>query len=174
MEGVEFKKDEPIGNDPTTGLPIFVLNGRFGPYVQLGVKLPKEKKKRVSKKKAVVADPNVPTPAPSPTPEPEVPKNHKPKMASIPKTVDPSKVTIADALKYLSIPRLLGVDPKTGKEVTASIGRFGPFVVSDANFRSVKAPDDVYSITLERALELLAVPKKPGRGRFAKKKEVPK
>ncbi len=50
IDGMEYKKDEPIGNDPTTGLPIFVLNGRFGPYVQLGVKLPKEKKARKSKK----------------------------------------------------------------------------------------------------------------------------
>ncbi|MCX6719469.1 MAG: DNA topoisomerase, partial [Candidatus Taylorbacteria bacterium] len=46
IDGVEFKKDEPIGTDPATGLPIFVLNGRFGPYVQLGLKLPKEKKVR--------------------------------------------------------------------------------------------------------------------------------
>lgn len=163
LEGVEFKKDEPIGMDPTTGLPIFVLNGRFGPYVQLGVKPPKVKKVRSKKKKDLVTEvPSSVIPAPKPI---------KPRMASIPKTMDPSKVTIADALKYLSVPRLLGTDPKTGLEVTASIGRFGPFVVSDTNFRSVKVPDDVYEISLERALELLAIPKKPGRGRFAKKKE---
>jgi DNA topoisomerase-1 len=113
--------------------------------VQLGLKLPKEKKVKKDESKAV-----------------------KPRMASIPKTMDPSKVTIADAMKYLSVPRKLGIDPKTGKEVTASIGRFGPYVVSDGNFRSVKVPDDVYEITLERALELLAIEKKP-RG-FAKKK----
>jgi DNA topoisomerase-1 len=143
IDGIEFKKDEPIGIDPATSLPIFVLNGRFGPYVQLGLKPPKSKKGE--------------------------PKPVKPRMASIPKTMDPSKVTIADALKYLSVPRKLGIDPKTGKEVTASIGRFGPYVVTDGNFRSVKVPDDVYEITLERALELLAMEKKP-RG-FAKKKK---
>ena len=92
----------------------------------------------------------------------------KPKMASIPKGVDPSKVTVADAMKYLSLPRNLGTDPKTGKDVMASAGRFGPYVGSDGNFRSVKVPDNVYDITLERALELLAIPKKP-RG-FQKKK----
>lgn len=80
-------------------------------------------------------------------------------MASIPKSVDPSKVTVSDALKYLSLPRNLGVDPKTGKEVIASAGRFGPYVVSDLNYRSIKAPDNVYDITLERALEMLAIPK---------------
>jgi topoisomerase IA-like protein len=44
-------------------------------------------------------------------------------------------------------------------------------VASDGNFRSIKIPDDVYNITLERALELLAIPKAPRKGRFTKKKE---
>ncbi len=82
-------------------------------------------------------------------------------MASIPKNIDPSKITVADALKYLSLPRTLGPDPKTGKDVVASAGRFGPYVVSDGNFRSIKVPDNVYDITLERALEMLAIAKKP-------------
>ena len=50
IDGTEFKKDEPIGVDPVSGLPIFVLNGRFGPYVQLGLKLPKEKKVKKPRK----------------------------------------------------------------------------------------------------------------------------
>ncbi len=170
LEGVEFKKDEPIGTDPTTGLPIFVLNGRFGPYVQLGIKPPKEKKKRVSKKKALATGTDPENQSEIKTNDTPTISAPKPKMASIPKTMDPSKVTIADALKYLSVPRTLGNDPKTEKEVVANNGRFGPYVVSDGNFRSIKAPDNVYEITLERALELLATPKKPGRGRFAKKK----
>jgi DNA topoisomerase-1 len=156
IEGYEIKKDEPIGNDPVTGLPIFVLNGRFGPYVQLGIKMSKEKKRRTSKKKTegtnVETDANVGA-------EQQTHTNIKPKMASIPKTIDPSKVTVEMALKYLSLPRTLGMDPKTGKEVVASAGRFGPYVVSDGNFRSIKVPDNVYEITLERALELLAQPK---------------
>ena len=89
-------------------------------------------------------------------------------MASIPKTMDPSTITVADALKFLSVPRTLGKDPKNGFDVIASNGRFGPYVVSNGNFRSIKIPDNVYDITLERALELLAIEKKP-RG-FAKKK----
>lgn len=165
MEGFEFKKDEPIGTDPNTGLPIFVLNGRFGPYVQLGFKV--EKKKKASSKKQKTEESG----SVQLTPLSEKVSSVKPRMASIPRNVDPTKVTIADALKYLSVPRTLGVDPKTNKEVTASIGRFGPYVASDGNFRSIKVPDDVYSITLERALELLSIPKAPRRGRFAKKKE---
>ena len=164
MEGVEFKKDEPIGTDPTSGLPIFVLNGRFGPYVQLGYKLEKKKKSSSKKQKSKTAE-STESPAPS-----DNISNIKPRMASIPKYVDPSKVTVADALKYLSIPKTLGIDPNTNKEVTASIGRFGPYIASDGNFRSVKAPDDIYTIDLKRALELLAIPKAPRKGRFAKKK----
>ncbi|MCX6716125.1 MAG: type I DNA topoisomerase [Candidatus Taylorbacteria bacterium] len=158
MEGMEFKKDEPIGTDPTTGLPIFVLNGRFGPYVQLGVK--PERPARGKKKKVVKNEGGVDGAESTQVvkPEPEI-VAVKPRMASIPKTMDPSKITVAEALKYLSVPRILGVDPATNKEVRASIGRFGPYVVSDTNFRSIKVPDDVYTITLERALELLAQPK---------------
>jgi len=152
IDGTEIKKDEPIGVDPTTGLPIFVLNGRFGPYVQLGVKMPKVKK--VKKAKGVVS---------------EAPTSIKPRMASIPKGVDLSSITVADALKFLSVPRTLGSHPTTNKTVTASIGRFGPYVVHDANYRSIKAPLNVYDITLSQALELLAQEKKP-RG-FAKKKK---
>jgi DNA topoisomerase-1 len=84
--------------------------------------------------------------------------------------MDPSKVTLADALKYLSLPRILGKDPAAGQEITASIGRFGPYIVRDGDFRSLKGIDSPYDITLERALELLAIAKKP-RG-FAKKKTI--
>ncbi|MEI6022557.1 MAG: type I DNA topoisomerase [bacterium] len=143
LDGTEIKKDEPIGTDPETGLPIFVLIGRFGPYVQLG-QMPE---KKASKKKGEKAE--------------------KPRMASIPKLIDPSSVTVAMALKYLSLPRTLGTHPETGKEVMANAGRFGPYVGHDGNFRSIKAPLDMYTITLEQALELLAQEKKP-RG-FQKK-----
>lgn len=170
LDGMEFKKDEPIGIDPATGLPIFVLTGRFGPYVQLGIKTPK--KKRVKRRKKGEEDPK--------GKETRIEKDDSslppPKMASIPKNVDPSKVTVTDALKYLSLPRTLGTDPATGMEIIANNGRFGPYVMRKSNdsdkatapeYRSIKPPLNVYDITLEQALALLAVAKKP-RG-FAKK-----
>ncbi len=141
LDGTEIKADEPIGVDPETSLPIFTKVGRFGPYVQLG-----EMPEKVKGKKSSLP---------------------KPKMASIPKTVDPSTVTLEMALKYLSLPRTLGTHSESGKDVTANNGRFGPYVAHDGNFRSIKAPLDVYTITLEQALELLAQEKKP-RG-FQKK-----
>jgi len=202
LDGHEFKKDEPIGVDPTTGLPIFVLNGRFGPYVQLGLKLPKVKKVRVKKVKVpkvakvkkgknsaptelapateIKNDQNLAVSTNTETAvdaallsdtkitSPESPAPIKPKMASIPRGTDPSTVTVADALKYLSLPRNLGPHPTTNKDVIASAGRFGPYVVSDGNYRSIKMPDNVYDIDLKRAVEMLAVEKK-SRG-FKKKK----
>jgi DNA topoisomerase-1 len=146
IEGHEIKGDEPIGNHPETGEPIFVKTGRFGPYVQLGI-AEKGKKKGKTKTK---------------------PKT-KPRMASIPKEKNPTEVSVADALVYLSLPRVLGAHPTSGKNITASIGRFGPYIVHDGDFRSLKK-DDVYTITLPRALEILAEPKKP-RG-FARKKKA--
>ena len=186
LDGTEIKKDEPIGTDPVSGLPIFVLNGRFGPYVQLGVKIPKVKKikkpkvpkvKKVKAKKGeaaseVIANEAVVTETlvtETPAPVVEAPTPVKPRMASIPKGVDLGSITVPMAMKYLSVPRTLGSHPTTGKTVSASIGRFGPYVVHDGNYRSIKAPLDVYEITHEQALGLLAQEKKP-RG-FAKKKK---
>ncbi|MES3031330.1 MAG: type I DNA topoisomerase [Patescibacteria group bacterium] len=162
MDGTEIKKDEPIGNDPVTGLPIFVLVGKYGPYVQLGKYEPKPKKvvgeKKPRRKKG---DPIVPKP----------PKAPKPRMASIPKGADLSNIPLADALKYLSLPKVLGVYPPTGKNITANIGRFGPYIVHDADFRSLKAKegDDPYTVTLERAIAILNTPKVVRKGRFVKK-----
>jgi DNA topoisomerase-1 len=102
----------------------------------------------------------------------KTPENKKPRMASIPKEVDPSNVSIEQALVYLSLPRVLGKHPESGKNITASIGRFGPYIVHDADFRSLKT-DDVYTITLERALEILSMPKVVGRRGGFKKKETP-
>ena len=129
---------KPIGAHPETGENIYVLTGRFGPYVQLG-EMPEGKGK---------------TKAP------------KPKRASVPKEKDPSDVTLADAVHYLSLPRVLGKHPESGEPISANVGRFGPYIVHQKDFRSLKT-DDVYKITLERALEIFKEEKKK-RG-FARK-----
>ncbi len=170
LEGHEYKKDEPIGIDPTTNLPIFVLTGKYGPYVQLGIRAPKVKKvkkpkvpkeKKAKKSKKAVAEEVIPVAESTMAAAPLVAEIApvKPKMASIPRAIDPSTVTITQALMYLSLPRTLGTDPKTGADVVASAGRFGPYIRCGEDFRTIKVPDDVYTITLARALEMLAVPK---------------
>ncbi|MFP4617248.1 MAG: type I DNA topoisomerase [Spirochaetaceae bacterium] len=87
----------------------------------------------------------------------------KPKRASLPNGMKPKDATLEDALRQLSLPRKLGVHPETGKEISANNGRFGPYVVHDGDFRSLKKGDDLFTITLDRALEILSEPKR-GRG----------
>lgn len=96
-------------------------------------------------------------------------KKAKPKRASVPKTVPLETLDLDKALKILALPRLLGMHPSTGKEIRAGLGRFGPYIVHDGDFRSLKGDDDVLTVTLERALELLAMPKGARGGRSAGK-----
>jgi DNA topoisomerase-1 len=155
-EGHELKGDEPIGNDPKTGAPIYIKTGRFGPYVEMA--LPEE---------AVVEEPV--EEAKGKKKKPVKKGKGRPKTAarraSIPTGTDLASVTLADAIKYLSLPRELGMHPSTGKAVFASTGRFGPYVGSDGEFRSLKvAVGDPYTVTLDTALTVLAAPKQPPRG----------
>lgn len=94
-------------------------------------------------------------------------ENPKPRRASIPKEVKVSDVTLEQATKWLSLPRTLGTHPETGEEIVANNGRFGPYVVHQKDFRSIKAPDDVYTITLKRALEIFSEPKQYRRRKKA-------
>ncbi|AFY59180.1 DNA topoisomerase I, bacterial [Rivularia sp. PCC 7116] len=125
---------DQVGIHPETAQPIFMLIGPYGPYVQLGEKSE---------------------------------ENPKPKQASLPKNVKPEDVTVEMAVGLLALPRKLGEHPETGASVQANLGRFGPYVVHNAkegkDYRSLKAGDDVLTVSLERALELLSQPKK-GRG----------
>jgi DNA topoisomerase-1 len=91
-------------------------------------------------------------------------ENPKPRRASLPKIYSPQTVDIETALKLLSLPRELGNHPKTGKPVLVNNGKFGPYAMHDGEFRSLKKEDDVYSVTLERALEILAEEKLGSRG----------
>lgn len=123
---------DQVGRHPETGEPIYVKIGAYGPYVQLGDKTD---------------------------------ENPKPKQASLPKGVTPETVTLEMAVGLLALPRTLGVHPVTGGKIQASLGRFGPYVVHDQgkegkDYRSLKAADNVLTINLERALELLSEPKK--------------
>ena len=132
-----------VGKWPETGEDILVLNGRFGPYVQVG-----EVKKGKGSKKAP-----------------------KPRRASIPKEKNPDDLTLEEALKYLALPRKLGTHPETGEDVVANVGRFGPYIAHNtkpkADFRSLKT-DSPYDISYERAMEILKEEKK--RRGFARKK----
>lgn len=121
---------DSLGKDPVTGLPIYVLSGRFGPYVQLG---------------------NI------------TEENDKPKRASLPPNVLPENVTLQVATSLLSLPINLGPHPETGKDIKVGLGRFGPYVVHDGDFRSIPKGTDMFQVDMKQALELVNAPKK-GRG----------
>ncbi len=171
LDGSEIPKDRVVGKHPDTGLDITVKTGRYGPYVQMGetIKAPKKpRKKKPTKKELAKLAADAAAGITPPPAEPE-PVAQKAKMASIPKEINPAEITLAQAVHLLTLPRRLGTHPVTEKVITANIGRFGPYIVHDGDFRSVKKPDDVYTISLERALEILKEEKKK-RGFRAKKK----
>ncbi|HAN46913.1 MAG TPA: type I DNA topoisomerase [Cyanobacteria bacterium UBA8156] len=127
---------DQVGVHPGTGDPIFLLVGQYGPYVQLGQ---------------------------------ATPEHPKPRRASLPKGVAPESLTLDLAVKLLELPRVLGAHPETGGKIEANQGRFGPYVMHDRgkegkDYRSLKGDDDPYTVTLERALALLAEPKVSRRG----------
>ena len=148
-DGGELKSDVPLGNHPDTGEPIFVKTGRFGPYVEMI--LP-----------PVVEVESEPLKKPRKNAKPKKPKINA-KRASVPVGVDPTTVTLTDAVRYLSLPRELGMHPDTSVAITASTGRFGPFVAHNGEFRSIKKLDP-YTISFEEALAVLNEPKRPPRG----------
>jgi DNA topoisomerase-1 len=95
--------------------------------------------------------------------EDEKGKKVKPRRASLPRGMDPDGLTLERALALLSLPRVVGVHPETKEEITAAIGRFGPYVKMGTVFKSLDPDDDVLSIGLNRAVALLADAKPKGR-----------
>jgi DNA topoisomerase-1 len=149
LDGSDIRDDVPLGTHPETGEEIYVLTGRFGPYVQMG-KTPEKIKGKVNAKGR------------------EGTLGHKkaiaPKRASLPKGKSVADVTLADAVHYLILPRTLGAHPDTQEPIIANTGQFGPYIGHAGDFRSLKGGDNPYEITYERALEILSEPKKTRAG----------
>ena len=97
----------------------------------------------------------------------DAPKGTKPRTASLFKTMSIETVDLGDALKLLSLPRVVGQDPESGVDITAQNGRYGPYLKKGTDSRSLETEDQIFSITLEQALEIYAQPK-TRRGRTAK------
>ncbi|MEW6747842.1 MAG: type I DNA topoisomerase [Planctomycetota bacterium] len=89
--------------------------------------------------------------------------NVKPKRVSVPRGLEVSRLRLEVALSLLALPRELGRHPEDNELVCAGVGRFGPYVRHGSLFASLRKEDDVLTIGLERALELLAA-KKRGAG----------
>src|SRR4051812_8788459 len=107
---------------------------------------------------------------------PEKGSKEKPKRSSMIGSMTESTITFEEALKLLELPRDLGADPTTGEVIVAGLGRFGPYIKKGDDYRSLEESDDLFTIDLERALALLAAPKRSARQaqkRVIRKIEVP-
>ena len=179
-----------LGKDPESNLPVRVRIGRYGPFLQLGAQndggprasLPEDLapadltlekaitllKAKAQGPKALGADPKTGQQVYvmhgrfgayvqlGETPED---RDEKPRRASLGRDYTEDTITLDAALRLLSLPRELGVGDD-GEPILANLGRFGPYVKQGSEFRSLEDSDDVYTITFERAKELLAQPKK--------------
>lgn len=127
--------DFALGTDPSTGHEIVAKDGRYGPYVTevLPEGTPKTGKNAV-----------------------------KPRTASLFKSMSLDTVTLEDALKLMSLPRIVGSDTE-GVEITAQNGRYGPYLKKGTDSRSLETEDQLFNITLEEALAIYAQPKQRGR-----------
>jgi DNA topoisomerase-1 len=130
--------DRVLGHDPATGLPVIARAGRFGPYVQLGDADGGAKSGAKGGAKG----------------------KDKPRTASLLSSMSLETVTLEDALRLLSLPRVIGVDPADGQEVTAQKGRYGPYVKKGSESRSLENDEQILTIGLEEALAVLAQPRR--------------
>ena len=165
IDGKEIGEEKPIGIHPETGEEIFLLDGRFGPYVQLGktVKIPKltkfekghkkteAEKKMLKKEKEEIA---------------RLKALPKPRRASLPAGMKPDDIDIEKAVKLLMLPRELGIHPDSGEMIIANTGRFGPYVGHGREFRSIKKTSGLtpYDISYDEALKILNEPKALPKG----------
>src|SRR5690606_12149142 len=140
-----LNEPKELGLDPKTGGTITLRKGPYGPYVQL----------------------DLPADQLPPPPPPEIGKNGKPKKqkkvaapkpkrASLPKGLTIEAVTLEKALELLALPRLVGKHPETGDKIEANNGRFGPYLKYQDMFVSIPKGDDLFTIGMNRAVDLIA------------------
>ncbi|MEV5647623.1 type I DNA topoisomerase [Nocardia sp. NPDC052254] len=132
-----------LGVDPESGHRIVAKEGRFGPYVT--EILPEPEADPDAKKGAKKA------------------AGPKPRTGSLLKSMDLASITLDDALKLLSLPRVVGKDPESGDEITAQNGRYGPYLKKGTDSRSLTTEDQIFTVTLDEALKIYAEPKRRGR-----------
>ena len=97
----------------------------------------------------------------------DAPKSAKPRTGSLFKSMSLDSVSLEDAVKLLSLPRVVGEDPESGDEITAQNGRYGPYLKKGSDSRSLTSEDQLFTITLDEALRIYAQPKQRGRAAAA-------
>ena len=145
----EPEGDQVLGVDPATGTTVVARNGRYGPYVTELLPEPEldPALSAAARKKALAAQP-------------------KPRTASLFASMTPQSVTLDDALRLMSLPRVVGADPETGVEITAQNGRYGPYLKRGTDSRTLASEEQLFDVSLDEALAIYAQPKR-GRGAVA-------
>lgn len=134
-----------LGVDPATGHEVVAKDGRYGPYVTEVLPPPPDDESGATAKKG------------------KKPTGPKPRTGSLLRSMSLETVTLDDALKLLSLPRVVGVDPESGDEITAQNGRYGPYLKRGTDSRSLATEEQIFEISLEEALKIYAEPKRRGR-----------
>ncbi|WP_111508036.1 type I DNA topoisomerase [Mycobacterium kyogaense] len=135
-----------LGVDPETGHEILARDGRYGPYVT-----------------EVLPEPPDDGEAGATAKKGKKPTGPKPRTGSLLRSMDLETVTLEDALRLLSLPRVVGVDPASGEEITAQNGRYGPYLKRGTDSRSLATEEQMFDITLDEALKIYSEPKRRGR-----------
>ncbi len=143
--------DRELGVDPDAGTMIVARDGRYGPYV---TELPAE-----SNGSADDAGNGAATKKAAKAP--------KPRTASLFKSMSLDTIDLPTALRLLSLPRVVGIDPATGEEITAQNGRYGPYLKKGTDSRSLTSEEALFTVTLDEALAVYAQPKTRGRSAAA-------
>lgn len=171
-----------LGENPANGRVVVAKEGRFGPYVTelvrdderataearaeeiIAAERAEEDKQRAEEGKRAK---NWETKTAAAQKEKRmaqlVDEQLKPATASLFASMEPATVTLEEALKLLSLPREVGVDPADGEVITAQNGRYGPYLKKGTDSRSLASEDQIFSITLEEARRIYAEPKRRGR-----------
>jgi DNA topoisomerase-1 len=135
-----------LGVDPVSGHEVVAKDGRYGPYVTEVLPPPPDEPEDGAAAKKGKTPPTGP----------------KPRTGSLLQSMDLETVTLEDALRLLSLPRVVGADPANGEEITAQNGRYGPYLKRGTDSRSLVTEDQMFTITLDEALKIYAEPKRRG------------
>ncbi|MGW9181221.1 type I DNA topoisomerase [Agromyces sp. NPDC055658] len=149
------QSDRVLGANPDNGKQVVVKDGRFGPYV---TELEPEPVAEAAEATVDPATGEV-VEAPKAKRAPKKAAAPKPRTASLFKSMHIEEIDLETALKLLDLPRVVGLDPESGVEITAQNGRYGPYLKKDADTRTLPSEDAIFDIDLAGALELFAQPK---------------
>ena len=171
-----------LGRNPENGRMIVAREGRFGPYVTEVLGEDEEAEVTAKAEKVFLAERDEedaerakegkkPLSRETKTFENKKAKRIKeileetlkPKTASLFASMEPATVTLEDALKLMSLPREVGVDPADGEVITAQNGRYGPYLKKGSDSRSLGSEEELFTITLDEARRIYAEPKRRGR-----------